>query len=462
MIPQIAKALAGGFTAKQIIDLLMRKFPEKSGQITKALAAGYTIEQVLKFIGGGRKALSELEKVDPNQGLTEHERTRGMDIQRRENVSKGALAAGGLAATSLGAPIISNAVQRAMPQVGAMIQKAQQTLGMPQIPGESSVPQAQIVPSPSQPPASNLGSTIPEATQIPQAKGIPNPKEFLEKLGIREKVDSMLKAKNTPEAIAAALNIGTSGKKASGQIDPEIVAAIDAYSKEKPEETKVSTTVPTEEMENVPIKKADTVITPQGIGQVKEIRNGQAVVDVDGKLHKVKEEDLEPPSYSEDEIADAYDNLMAKIPEEHKSGFISWAAYDEDRNVLGFIPRGGKYEELHNITPEEAQTIKEGKGVARTTGETREGLWVTGEDTRGGVISQIIWDRKKKKDSEDEKQLKLGFELPKPEKADRGMKPVFDEMKHARELSRERERKKKLEEREKKKKEKDEAKKRKK
>ena len=102
------------------------------------------------------------------------------------------------------------------------------------------------------------------------------------------------------------------------------------------------------------IEKSSVVSSPQGIGEVKEIRNGKALVEVDGKLHKVDEKDLDPPLFTEDEIADAYDDLFRKIPEEHRSGFISWAGYDEDRNVLGFIPRSGKYEELENITPTEA------------------------------------------------------------------------------------------------------------
>lgn len=214
-----------------------------------------------------------------------------------------------------------------------------------------------------------------------------------------------------------------------------------------PEDLKRFANDPESFKEEKSIAKKDIVSSQDGIGEVKEIRNGTALVEIDGKLHKVKEDELKPPAFTEDEIADAYDNLMAKIPEEHKSGFISWAGYDEDRNVLGFIPRGGKYEELKNISPEEAQLIKEGKGVARTTGETREGLWVVGEDTRGGVISQIIHDRKEKYKKEEEKQLKFSFELPKKEKEDRGMKPVFDENAYARNLSRAREKKLKDEER---------------
>ncbi len=215
-------------------------------------------------------------------------------------------------------------------------------------------------------------------------------------------------------------------------------------------------------VESVKIEKNSIVSSPEGVGEIKEIRNGQALVEIDGKLHKVKEEDLEPPLYSDDEIADAYDNLMAKIPEKERSGFISWAGYDENTNELGFIPRGGKYEVITDISPEEAKMIKEGTGTARTNGEVREGLWIAGGETRGGVISQIIHDRRRKREAEEKKQGKFDFNLLKPEKEDRGMKPQFDEMAYARNLSRAREKKAKDEERARKKKEKDEAKKRKK
>jgi hypothetical protein len=381
-------------------------------------------------------------------------------------------------------------------------------------PSQPSIPSE--IPSSPNPP---VPPSLPQGNAIAQPKGIPNAKEYLDKLGVTAKVDEEIAKGNSPEGIMAMLTIGN---KKAAKTDPELKSAIEEYVKQKIREDVLNPPGSTPDLEkktpNVkpldnaqqekkalpgekttevqrrlkigyadaaklvderdklekqptssevtpekqPIAKTDTVATPQGIGNIKAIKEKTALVEVGGKTHKIPIEELEKPSFSEDEVADAYDNLMAKIPEEHRSGFIQWAGYDEDRNVLGFIPRAGKYEELHNITPEEANLIKEGKGVARTSGENREGLWVVGEDTRGGIISQIIHDRRKKNKANDEKQLKLGFELPKPEKEDKGMKPLFDELAYARNLSREREKKAKLEERAKKKKEKDEAKKRKK
>jgi hypothetical protein len=202
--------------------------------------------------------------------------------------------------------------------------------------------------------------------------------------------------------------------------------------------------------------------TPNGFGEIKGISGDKAIVEIDGKAHKIDKKDLEKSLYSDDDVADAYDRLMEVIPEPHKSSWIQWAAYDENTNTLTFLPRGGVIEELKNITPQEAEMIKKGEGIARTSGEVREGLWVKGEDTRGGIISQIIWDRKKKQKENESKQMMLPFDIPKKEKQTKGMQRLFDEMEYAREKSRERDKKRKLQEKEMLKGKKDEEKKRKK
>jgi len=489
MTSPILSALSSGYTQNQVISYLIRKFPQYKDHIKNAQAAGFSADKILKYLEKGRKGITE-----ENPSKTEHERTRESERRTQSNQLKGAGALAASAAIPIVAPMASAALSRVAPSIASNLKNVIPAAGSalqraaPQLFGQGSIPQhaqslqnathpsatqkntstastntmPQQVSNTSQPPISNqVAPNISQPQQVTQPEGIINPKEYLEKLGIKDKVDDLLKRGNTPEQAAATLGMQRGAGKVTGQIDPELLANIDAYSKEpKPEPEPIIEKDLNEEKPT--IEKGSSVSSPQGIGEIKELRNGQALIDIDGKLHKVKEEDLEPPMFSDDEVADAYDNLMAKIPEEHKSGFISWAGYDEDRNVLGFIPRGGKYEELKDITPEEANIIKEGKGVARTNGETREGLWVMGEDTRGGLISQIIHDRRKANKASEEKQLKLGFEIPKPEKEDKGMKPLFDEMAHAREKSRERERKKKEEEKARKKKEKDEAKKRKK
>jgi hypothetical protein len=68
--------------------------------------------------------------------------------------------------------------------------------------------------------------------------------------------------------------------------------------------------------EPIKIEKNSVVSSPNGIGEVKEVRNGQALVEVDGKLHKVKEEDLEGEP---EDLEEAVRHIMDSTPESMKS-----------------------------------------------------------------------------------------------------------------------------------------------
>lgn len=242
MIPQISKALSNGFSSKQIIDFLLKKFPAHADKIKSALAAGFTTEQVLKFISGGKKSLNQ-----PEEGLTEFEKTRNIDIKRQENVNKTALAAGGIALS----PIASQAVQRvlsnALPQslhglIQSNVPSTAQMLSNQSIqPSQESqlMPQEQkLMPSSQeltqQPPSNIVPGNIQQPTNIPQGQtNITNPKDYLEKKGVLQAVDASLARKNSPEQVATELGIKRSGK---AEIDPELLANIEAYAKEKPQE----------------------------------------------------------------------------------------------------------------------------------------------------------------------------------------------------------------------------------
>ncbi len=513
MYAQIAKAISSGFTSKQIIDYILKKFPNQSGKIKDALAAGYTVDQVVKYLGGGKKSLNMMPMPEETStGVnTEFARTRQKDIQRSQQENKYAMAAGTAAIGGLGAGMATKALSRALP--ANLLEYGQNTLQQPRsIPPTSQPPMG---PGPNSPGVQVMGGN-PPSQPMPSPANIPQPPvstqgivpqrdikksvDLIKNIGEESRVKNLIEGGLAPKDIAGVLRklVGKEKLQVLEGAEGGLESAIEDYAQSivkqpkdltetiptseemlqqnalEPEEKKEDLNLPEETIESAkPIEKNQTVVAPQGIGEVKAIRNGKALVEIDGKTHQIDESELEQPIYSKEEIAKTYNDLMSMIPEEHKSGFIQWAGYNEDTNELGFIPRGGKYEVIKNITPEEAQKIKEGKGVARTTGETREGLWVVGEDTRGGVISQIIHDRRKKHQTSEEKQLKLGFELPKKEKEDKGMKPLFDELSYARNASKEMDqkakeiekeiaRKKKEDEKARLKREKDEAKKRKK
>lgn len=485
MIPQITSALSQGFTAKQVIDFLLRQFPSHGKQIQKALSSGYTAEQVLKFLGGGRKALAS---DIPEMG-TEHSRSRKMDIGRRQQVSEGLGKVAGLAgvgiAGGLAAPMAAQALQRAAPQLlgpGSILPKGSSAI-QNQLPPTSQqtppvMPNIQS-PSTQQPPVSpSIPNQAP--TVQPEVKSINVSEIFSKYPGFETKVKEMLTSGNSVDAMSTYFKTfnASQTKKLEKEAGKPIEEIISEYMESQPEAVKpldnadpASKTLMTREealgkfrdkiisehseIQPLKIEKGSLASSPEGIGEVKEIRNGKAIIEVDGKKHQVSEDELEKPKYTEDEIADAYDRMFEMIPEEYRSGYIQWAGYNEDENSLGYIPRGGKYEKIYDITPEEAQMIKEGKGIARTSGEEREGIWVVGEDTRGGVISQIVHDRRRKHEAVKKQQLEFPLDLPKAEKSDRGMKPIFDELSYPRELSKERDRKKAEEERARKKAEKE-------
>lgn len=202
---QIFSALSTGYTSKQVLDFLLRKFPQHSSKIKSALASGYTVDQIVKFLGGGREGLNE-----KNHPTTEHEATREKDIRRRENVNKGALAAGGLAtsglaASSLASPMAATALQRAIPSnlqplIPSLIETSQSQT--PAITGPSQPPQLTFTPK--TPQAQPQQPNIPQSPAPIQPKGI-NTGIIKNVLANRNIIDNLLSAGNGPDEIEAYL-----------------------------------------------------------------------------------------------------------------------------------------------------------------------------------------------------------------------------------------------------------------
>lgn len=450
----ILNVLGSGFSAKKIIDFFIRKNPEIGEKIKTLLASGFSAEQILKFFSKGDnfdKLRSQMENSYSIQNnanpLVQSEEIRGRNLTN-DPASMLQRSAGPLARSALtaGAGLLgSYALSRALP--GIVQQFAP---GMTQNVPTGPTPQqiAQNVPKQIQQQAAPvINPAAPAPVPVPVKAS-----QVLDELGIKERVDNMLKAGNTPEAISTVLS--SIGKK-KFKTDEELASTIAQYAQEKPSEPvqkaqnepqlqKASGLPEQAEQpkEETPIQAKSTVILPSGdVGEVKSIKNGIATIEVNGVDKTRKVDDLDQSPLNTDELADKYDALFAAIPEKERSAFISWAGYDEDTNTLGFIPRGGKYEEISNISPEYAQAIKDATGQARTSGEKREGLWIAGESTRGGLIYNLIEKIQNDKKAAKERNPEFSFveSLAKPEKTQKGMVPIFDEMSFARQASRDRE-----------------------
>src|SRR5580692_1191011 len=210
MISQISKALSSGFTSKQILDFLMKKFPEHSNKIKYALASGYTVDQVLKFLSGGRKALNE-----DFQSQTEYEKTRETDIQRRETANKQALSAIGLAAIPIASQGAAAALSRSVPRaLQSLIPGIQNAIGPSDL-NQSTQPSQQLpIPSQAEQKKTNLSQQPPvNATNIPQQQTQLQPEiktidiePILTKFDLKQHVDKLKDKYKDPEQIAAILN----------------------------------------------------------------------------------------------------------------------------------------------------------------------------------------------------------------------------------------------------------------
>lgn len=370
MISEIQKALDEGFTSEQVVKFLLKKFPNYASKIQKALTAGFSTDQVLKFLAGGRKSLNS------DQPMTDHQKTRSKDIEQRENVNKrfgqGAALVGGALATpyiaELAIPMAEASLQRVLPSglnnLGASVPQQLRT-ALQQ--GKPTVPQ--------QPPNVNAGN-MPQGGNIPQAKT--SITDIITKFkGLPEQIDKLKASGNGPEEIAAYLKkfqpkYAENLEKEAGRPIEEIIGeylqsqnqlkpneligkpveqtAISPQPVEKPEEiahvpelqgTEQSIKEPipeaaksTEEAKEPeepakPIAKKDIVASPQGVGEVLEIRNGKALVEVDGKKHVIPEDELEPEP---EEVKKAkFDFDIASIPEELRSAPLNEVYIPHDR-----------------------------------------------------------------------------------------------------------------------------------
>lgn len=222
MIPQVAKAMSAGFTAKQVIDYLIKKFPNHADKIKNALAAGYTVDQVAKYLGGGKKALNHLENLQENSNEvnTEFSKTRKKDIEK-ENFNNKVVTGAGLAGVSaLTAPMAATAMSRALPQ--NLLRLGQRTQILPQ---SNPVPsQSPMSPGPNSPgtqvmggkapinpiqgaqpqPSPNNITQPPIQSQAPIAQRDPQKNiELIKSIGIEPNLKNMIKGGMSIEDMAA-------------------------------------------------------------------------------------------------------------------------------------------------------------------------------------------------------------------------------------------------------------------
>jgi len=491
----IFQALEEGYSAEDVIGYISKAIPKMAPAIKKATSSGYTLQQVLGYI-------SKVMTPQESTGLSEsqiHEKNRRADSQ----MVKHGLA---MIASAAAAPAVASGLKSALSR--ALPNPLKSGLNPTSLPGghTSPLPLQQTSPSPvstgtniSPPSPGNVpasapmqqtgqsqnqlsnplstqlppgqGDSISQIEQKPQIELFGNAKKYLESLGILDTVKERLSRGNTPEAVAASLNIKRSGE---AKVDKELLKNIEEYAQNIPESTKENENqqqkVPdlggmakgisdnlysglfeslkkgstkfagiedpilkrakepfekgliknAEDLrkfanEKPSIEKTSIVSTPQGIGEVKEIRNGKALVAVNGKIHKVDEQDLEqePEEIRTLDLDSAVEDYLSRIPESQKSSVIDVSLYDPENQELQVrFPNGDQW--VYGPIPEEIfEKINSMTGIPVSSGESklRGTIWEKGVENSAGadfykLIKKMVREGKVK-----ERKLKTGIDL---------------------------------------------------
>lgn len=419
-------ALSSGISAEKILEYLMRQSPGLKNKISTALSSGIPAKKILGYFSKERnldklrQSMKEAYPMDNNANpLVQAQNVRGRNLgtdlgsglQRFTGNALGAAAAAGT----------SYALSRAAPAILSQLAGSQAGAGnIPPTPPPIAGPTINPQPAPSTGPAANTPQipqnqppiTPPTQTQAqppvsptvaqpsqpaqPQTTTI-KPADVLSKHNIKEKVDQILKAKNKPQSVGAYFE--KFDKKSKKRIEKEtgmsFEKVIEEYASEQaqvPEVAKEEIAEPEEEAK--PIEKDSIVSTPHGVGEVKSIKEKNALVEVDGKLQKVPVEELEQSPISEKDLADLHDELLRGIEAEtgeDVSRMVQWAGYNPETNTLQFLPHTGKMYKYANISPEDAALLRDVLSVRKTSGSNFIGAWKAGSKSPiGAALSKLI------------------------------------------------------------------------
>lgn len=411
----IIQALAAGFTVDEVINLLGTKYPNIGGRLKSAQKSGYDVQKFLKTLqGASQKDLQSMEersKNSPNPLISGGYASKRSSAQTflKEKALPAAAALGAAALGAYGAskvaPLVTQGIQGA---AGG---------NQPPTPGPGPTPSPPIGPSPMagapvQPspvpaqPQPNL-ATASQAQPIQQPQPAISPTSILEQMGLKERIDAIKEAGNPPEVISSVLEklltpgqkkwLGEQKTKSLGDLVREYLNVQTAPDQtQKSEEQKLTGEKLGESSQEIKKPgKGSIVSTPEGIvGPIKDVREKEALVESDGKLHKAKVDDLSVSPLLEKDTADLLNELNAQLEKEtgeQISRAVRLVAFAPDKNLLLFIPWGGQPYAYDDLDDEERDFLQTHTQKRRTTGENQIGVWEEGTKSPfGSKMSDFI------------------------------------------------------------------------
>ena len=378
----ILQALQSGYSEEEILRFITKAFPKAIDPIKKSLKAGYGINEILGY----------LSKSTQKQDLTGLSQSQ---IHKKNRESDEKLVKTGLGIATAGAlssGVAQNALSRALP---SSLQSIIPETASNMINDTNSLSSKQPISQPenalSQTTTLNQPSSETSLLEDNITKPQVNLQDILTKTNSKERIDALLKSGNGPQEISGFFEKFASPikKMIEKETGMPFEKVIEDYASKMPQENIV------EEQETPEsIQVNETVGTPHGIGEVKAIRNGKAIIDVDGKRRQVNEEELIQSPIPEKDLAELYDDLLSGIESEtgeEVSRNVNWAGYDPTTNELAYRPHNGRLYVYNDISPEDVQELTSILSKRKTTGENFIGAWKQGSKSPiGAAMFKLI------------------------------------------------------------------------
>lgn len=375
----IFSALAQGYTEDQILDFMQAAFPSMLPQLKKAKSAGYNSKQILSFLNNLMEEETYPAHLTPNE-------IEGLKQKRASEIGNKIVGAGvGILG---GAAIASKLPKLIRGAIGAFGGK-----GPAPTPGPAPMSNAPVQPSPPIAPeeAARIANTETLNSITPEFQQYANQQiaQGREK-SLAETLRDFQKMKETP-----APYIPPAVQAPESPIDPTLTQKIqeDVAKMQAPE-------------------RGSVVSLPAGnVGVIKDIKKEHALIDEDGKTHKVKISDLQLP----DEAVQQTVARLLEIPEVDKSSTINYWAYDPEDKDLFLMFHNGETYKYHDVPEDLVKELHEMAVSPTTKKENEFGAW-SPEDpkSRGATfIKKLIAHPKYKKPKKGEPENKFYRKLRK-------------------------------------------------
>lgn len=441
MTGKIIQGLTQGYNYSQILGFLLQNFPGLKSQIQRAKSQGYDESSILSFLAGS------FRKEPMSPGLTEPE-IQAKRSQRYSRITTAGLAAAALPllrGTQIGQGILAKvglAPTNAPPSAAPTVPPIAAPTPGPQLPPiVANLPKGQIPPStaPSvtptvtQPPTTAIHPSVAQVQAFGKnAQGI-SAEEMIKKMKgqhiaeiiagrvhgsldphVRNQFDVDV-AEGTSKSMTELVKDYLAHEPPTTALEaPQSTIAPQAISPQPPAQVKQPEIAPVAEKVEKP-KKGELVITPEGdVGDIKSIKEKEALIQSGGKVKKVKAKDLEKPNAA---LIEQVQKIL-DIPEIDRSSLISYWSYDPPSKELFVQFHNGETYKYIDVSPEDEKELLEAHGTPVTEGENAFGAWSHQDPMSRGatMIQKIIANPKYKRTKKGEqpnpyyRKLRKGYD----------------------------------------------------